>query len=192
LLRGEFPRQHVGHGAVEGDAQARVVFDGLEALGGVAGVVAVGGGFDGLAAPAGLLADLKQLVTGLLGWRGKRRYHFVKGYGAVGYCDEADDYAVNVVAVLHELLMYPHTDIAIAYATVAFFSLYRACIWSILGTWLCRDSFVVVSHRRAGVKAVFRVRCIRGSDRVQDAHVQVLNARSDWFRRGDVNDMFGC
>jgi hypothetical protein len=35
-----------------------MVFDGLEALRGVAGVVAVGGGFDGLAAPAGLLADL--------------------------------------------------------------------------------------------------------------------------------------
>lgn len=35
-----------------------MVFDGAEALGGVACVVAVRGGFDGLAAPAGLLADL--------------------------------------------------------------------------------------------------------------------------------------
>jgi hypothetical protein len=58
LLRREFPGQHVRDGSVEGDAQAWVVFDGAQALRGVARVVAVGGGFDGLAAPAGLLADL--------------------------------------------------------------------------------------------------------------------------------------
>lgn len=39
-----------------------MVFDGTEALGGIAGVVAVGSGFDGLAAPAGLLADLSGTV----------------------------------------------------------------------------------------------------------------------------------
>jgi hypothetical protein len=119
-------------------------------------------------------------------------YHFVHGYRAVGYCDEADNYAVDIVAVLHELLVYSEADVDVAYATVLFFSLYLACIWSILGTWLCRDSFVVVSHRRAGVKVALRVRCIRGSDRAQDAHVQEFNARSDWFRRGAAKDMFGC
>lgn len=36
-----------------------MVFDGAQSFGGVACVVAVGGGFDGLAAPAGLLADLE-------------------------------------------------------------------------------------------------------------------------------------
>lgn len=43
---------------MEGDADAGVVCDGAQALGGVARVVAVGGGFYGLAAPAGGLADL--------------------------------------------------------------------------------------------------------------------------------------
>jgi hypothetical protein len=118
-------------------------------------------------------------------------YHFVHGYGAVGYCDEADDYAVDVVPGLYEHLVV-RSKVVVAYATVLFFSLYLACIWSILGTWPCRDSFVVVSHRRAGVKVALRVRCNRGSDRAQDAHVQEFKDRSDWFRRGDVNDIFGC
>lgn len=37
-----------------------MVFDGAQALRGVTGVVAVGGGFDGLAAPASLLANLQE------------------------------------------------------------------------------------------------------------------------------------
>jgi hypothetical protein len=32
-------------------------------------------------------------------------YHFVHGYGAVGYCDEADYYAEGVVPVLYEGLV---------------------------------------------------------------------------------------
>lgn len=40
-----------------------MVFDGAQALGWVAGEVAVRGGFDGLPAPAGLLADLKSSVN---------------------------------------------------------------------------------------------------------------------------------
>jgi hypothetical protein len=118
-------------------------------------------------------------------------YHFVHGYGAVGYCDEADDYAVDVVPGLYEHLVV-RSKVVVAYATVLFFSLYLACIWSILGTWPCRDSFVVVSHRRAGVKVALRVRCNRGSDRAHEAQVQEFKDRSDWFRRGDANDIFGC
>jgi hypothetical protein len=101
LLRREFPGEHVGYRAVEGYAQAGVVLDGAEALGGVARVVAVGGGFDGLAAPAGLLADLGKLERGMAGSKGESD-HFVHGHGAVGYCDEADNNAINVVAMLCE------------------------------------------------------------------------------------------
>lgn len=64
LLWNELPGQDVRDRAVEGDADARVVFDGLEALGGVAGsVAAMPGGLDGLAAPSCLLADLKSIRT---------------------------------------------------------------------------------------------------------------------------------
>lgn len=77
LLGYELPRQDVRDGAVEGDADAWVVLDGLEALGWVdTGVAAVRGGFDGLPAPAGLLADLG---SGLLVWWGRGR-----GEGCVG------------------------------------------------------------------------------------------------------------
>jgi hypothetical protein len=78
-----------------------------------------------------------------------------------------------------------------AYMTVLFFSLYLACIWSIRGTWLCRVSFVVLSHRRAGVKVGLRVRGTLESDRAHEAHVQELNARSEWFRSGDAKDIAG-
>jgi hypothetical protein len=64
LLGNELPGQDIRDRAVEGDANARVVFDRLEALGGVAGsVAAMPGGFDGLAAPSCLLADLKSIRT---------------------------------------------------------------------------------------------------------------------------------
>ena len=64
LLGNELPGQDVRDRAVEGDADARVVFDGLEALGGVAGsVAAMPGGFDGLTAPSCLLADLTGIRT---------------------------------------------------------------------------------------------------------------------------------
>lgn len=64
LLGDELPGQNVRDRAVEGDADARVVFDRLEALGGVAGsVAAMPGGFDGLTAPSCLLADLKSIRT---------------------------------------------------------------------------------------------------------------------------------
>lgn len=59
LLGDKLPGKDVRGGAVECYAYARVVLDGAEAFGGVAGVVAVGSGFDGLPAPAGGLADLK-------------------------------------------------------------------------------------------------------------------------------------
>lgn len=60
LLRHKFPREHVGDGAVEGYADAGVVGYWFEALGGVdAGIAAVRGGLDGLAAPASLLTDLE-------------------------------------------------------------------------------------------------------------------------------------
>lgn len=58
LLGDELPREDVRCGAVEGYANARVVFDGTEALGGVASIVAVSGGLDGLATPASGLAYL--------------------------------------------------------------------------------------------------------------------------------------
>ena len=62
LLGNELPGQDVRDRAVEGDADARMVLDGLEALGGVAGsVAAVPGGFDGLTTPSCLLADLKSM-----------------------------------------------------------------------------------------------------------------------------------
>lgn len=67
LLGHKLPRQHVGDGAVECDADAGMVLNGLEALGGVGvGVAAaVCGGFDGLASPAGLLTYLGgRLVAG--------------------------------------------------------------------------------------------------------------------------------
>jgi hypothetical protein len=75
--------------------------------------------------------------------------------------------------------------------TVLFFSLYLACIWSILGTWLCRVSFVVLSHLLAGVKVGFRVRGNGASDLEHEAHVQLFNARSGWRLKGDVRDIFG-
>jgi hypothetical protein len=75
-----------------------VVFDWAQTLRGVAGVVAVGGGFDGLAAPAGLLADLVLLLRGMFcRVVVKEAHHFVHWYGAVGYCDEADYDAEDVV-----------------------------------------------------------------------------------------------
>jgi hypothetical protein len=59
LLRHKLPRKHIRHGSVEGDADARVRLNGLQALGRVAVVVAaVCGRLDGLTAPACLLADL--------------------------------------------------------------------------------------------------------------------------------------
>jgi hypothetical protein len=62
LLGNELPGQDVRDRAVEGDADARVILDGLEALGGVAGsVAAMPGGFDGLTSPSCLLADLKSI-----------------------------------------------------------------------------------------------------------------------------------
>lgn len=62
LLGDELPGQYVRDRAVEGDADARVVFDGLEALGGVAGsVAAMPRGFDGLTTPSCLLADLRRI-----------------------------------------------------------------------------------------------------------------------------------
>lgn len=74
LLRDEAPGEDVGDAAVEGDAEATVVFERFEAHGGIgfgtSGVV----GFDGLAGPAGLLAD-----------------HFVEGDGAVCKGHRADD-----------------------------------------------------------------------------------------------------
>jgi hypothetical protein len=73
--------------------------------------------------------------------------------------------------------------------TVLFFSLYLACIWSILGTWLCRVSFVVVSHLRVGFVVASRMRGKRDDDREHDAHVQDLNARSERCRKGDMKDI---
>jgi hypothetical protein len=77
----------------------------------------------------------------------------------------------------------------IAYMTVLFFSLYLACIWSILGTWPCRVSFVVVSHLRAGLTVALRARGNRVNDREHDAHVQDSNARSDCCLSGGLKDM---
>lgn len=64
LLRGELPGQRVGHGGVESDADARCRRHGPQALRGVVREVvrvdcaAVARRADGLAAPAGRLADL--------------------------------------------------------------------------------------------------------------------------------------
>lgn len=64
LLRYKLPGKHVRHGAVECDADARVVGHGLQTLGGVnARVAAVGRRLDGLASPACLLADLEPCLA---------------------------------------------------------------------------------------------------------------------------------
>jgi hypothetical protein len=60
LLGREFPGQHVRDRAIECDADAFVVGDGLEPGGGVSSA-AVSGGFDRLAAPPGCLADLYKM-----------------------------------------------------------------------------------------------------------------------------------
>jgi hypothetical protein len=73
--------------------------------------------------------------------------------------------------------------------TVLFFSLYLACIWSILGTWLCRISFVVFRHRLAVVNAGCRVRVDRGGDRKHAVQVQFPNARGIWRVNGEATDM---
>jgi hypothetical protein len=83
----------------------------------------------------------------------------------------------------------PYVEDVAAYATVLFFCLYRACIWSIRGTWPCRVSLGVVSHLRAGASVGLRVRGTRERDRAHDEQVQESNARSDWVRRGDAKDI---
>jgi hypothetical protein len=115
-------------------------------------------------------------------------YHFVHGDRAVSYCDEADYYAEDVVPSFDQRFAC-RIEATVAYMTVLFFSLYLACIWSILGTWLCRVSFVVLSHLRVGVSVGLRVRGNRDKDREHDEHVQDSNARSDWCRSGDARDI---
>jgi hypothetical protein len=117
-------------------------------------------------------------------------YHFVHGHGAVCYCDEANYYAEDVVPVWYEHQVRLARKNTVTYATVLFFCLYLACIWSILGTWLCRVPWTVLSHRRG--KAGLRVRGNREIERAHEAHVQELKAFSDWVRSGDVRDMAGC
>jgi hypothetical protein len=73
--------------------------------------------------------------------------------------------------------------------TVLFFSLYLACIWSILGTWLCRVSFVVLSHRRVTADVGVRVRGIRDRDLEHDVQVQDSNARIDCCLSGVAKDI---
>lgn len=116
-------------------------------------------------------------------------YHFVHGHGAVGYGDEADDDAEDVVPVECWYAAIG-TGGHVAYMTVLFFSLYRACIWSIVGTLPCRAGFVEWSHRRAGVNVELRVRGIRVKERAHDEHVhELLNWRSDWCRSGVASDI---
>jgi len=88
LLRREAPGQHVGDGPVEGDADALCADDGLEGFGGVVGG-AVDGGFDGLAAPAGGLADLEKYKSANCPppyARKRETHHFVHRHRAVGEC----------------------------------------------------------------------------------------------------------
>lgn len=71
LLGRELPGEHVGHGAVEGDADAFGGGDGLQARGGIAAIrAAVAGCSDGLTSPAGGCADLEEeaLVDGRGRW----------------------------------------------------------------------------------------------------------------------------
>lgn len=79
-----------------------------------------------------------------------------------------------------------------SYMTVLFFSLYRACIWSIVGTWPCRTEFVELSHLRVGVNVEVRARGIRAIERAHDEHVHELNWRSEWCLSGVANDMAIC
>ena len=58
LIGNELPWEDVRSGAIKCYTNARVVFNGTETFGRIAGVVAVGCGFDGLAAPASGLANL--------------------------------------------------------------------------------------------------------------------------------------
>ena len=68
---------------MEGYADAGVVFDGTEAFGRVARVVAVGRGLDGLATPASGLADLRHVGRVILEV-GRSIYHLVHGHRAIG------------------------------------------------------------------------------------------------------------
>jgi hypothetical protein len=72
--------------------------------------------------------------------------------------------------------------------TVLFLALYRACIWSILGTVPCRAGFVVFKHRRV-VKAGLRARGIRVSERVHAEQVQDPNMREEDCRSGNATDI---
>lgn len=115
-------------------------------------------------------------------------YHFVHGHRAVGYGDEAHNYAEDVVP-MNCWYGARRRGLVAAYMTVLFFSLYRACIWSIVGTLPCRTGFVEWSHRRVGVNAELRARGVRAIERAHDEHVQELNWRSDWCLSGVANDI---
>jgi hypothetical protein len=72
--------------------------------------------------------------------------------------------------------------------TVLFLILYCAAIWSILGTVLDCAGFVVFKHLRA-VKAGWRARDVRVSERVQAEQVQEPNDREGNCLKGNATDI---
>lgn len=76
--------------------------------------------------------------------------------------------------------------------TVLFFSLYFACIWSIVGITFCAFvGFVVFKHLLAA-NAGLRDRGKRGSEREQAVLVQDSSARVPSGRHGAIADIAGC